>query len=111
MPIHDFFTSKLPIGKRQNHISFFKNNEGKWIDNQQDILDHTLAHFITIFTTNREVTSWSSIKQSPSSFENINLLELDKQLLVSEINSAIHSFKPFKSLGPDGLHLFFYQKY
>lgn len=111
MPIQDFFHISGSNRKRQNHISFFKDNEDKWINNQQDILQHTFGYFISIFTTNHEVTNWSNVIQSSFSFDNINLLDLDKQLLDSEINSVVQSFKPFKSPRPDGLHPFFYQKY
>lgn len=48
---------------------------------------------------------------NPSSLDNIDLTNLDNSSLDCEINTAIFSFKPFKSPGPDGLHPFFYQKY
>lgn len=102
-----FFYISASNRKRQNHISFFKNDQEDWIYNQNDLLDYTLAHFNTVFTTNHEATHWSNIKLSSTNFEKLDMLDLNKPLHDSEINSAIFSFKPLKSPGPDGLHPFF----
>lgn len=101
-----FFQISTSNRKRQNHISFFRNSEGAWLDNHQDILNHTLEHFTSLFTTSHTYTNWTHMLHSSTSFHNVDLTPLDNALLDSEINTTIFSFMPFKSPGPDVLHPF-----
>lgn len=102
-----FFQISASNRRRKDHISFFKNSEGVWIDNHLDIINNTLDHFSKLFCTSHTLTDMTHLLHSTTNFHTIDLSALDRPLIDEEIYSAIFSFKPFKSPGPDGLHPFF----
>lgn len=85
-----------------NKISFFKYEQGYWID------DHTSSYFQQIYHTDHLCSNWEGTCYSPKSFHNLDLTTLDRPLHNLEVAQDIFSFKPFKS--PGGIHPFLYQK-
>lgn len=82
-----------------------------WITNQDYISNYTASYFKNIYTTNHIYSKLMNTINILTTFANINLSNLDRTLTDEEIMGAINSFKPYKSLDLDGLHLFFYKKY
>lgn len=106
-----FFHISATNRKRRNKITFFKDNAGNWINDHSLILSHVQNYFTFAFTSSHTHSSWTNPLNTQSRCKKINLDHLDTPLLDNEIKSAVFSFIPFKSSGPDGLHPFFFQKY
>lgn len=97
--------------RKRNKIIFFKDESGNWINDHASLSSHVLNYFTNIFTTSQVSTNWKEPNNIPLGNTQLDLTSLDAPLLDIEIKKAIFSFKPFKALGPDGLHPFLYQKY
>lgn len=102
----EFFHIVETNRKRINKINFLKNDLGMWINNPEDIINHTKNYFEKAFTTSYTSSNWRHIKEDPRCFINLDLSSLDDPVTTSEITKACFSFKPYKAPGPDGLHPF-----
>lgn len=92
-------------------INFYKDNQGNWINDPKELLNHTKQFFMIAFSTSLVSSKWTVNINNPGSHNSINLACLDKPLTLSEITKVVFSFKPFKTPGPDGIHPFFYHKF
>lgn len=95
--------------RRKNHISFFKDDNDNWISSHEKIVDHALSYFKNCFTSEHLHTNWVDIKKTNNIFYKVDLEDLDRPLPDKKVVQALFSFKPFKALGPDGLHPHFFQ--
>lgn len=66
--------------KRKNKIVFFKNEEGKWINDPYEIISHIKQYFKNSFKTSHISTNWKDILYDPTSFNNIDLTTVDNRL-------------------------------
>lgn len=72
MQILDFCIS-ASNKKRRNHVGFFKNEHGCWVDKHNGLLTYTPNYFHTIFLTSYAQTDWHHISASTTSFDNVDL--------------------------------------
>lgn len=108
--IYIFFHITTLNRRSQNKIIALQNDEGNWSYNQDKIISKTFNFFKNLFNTQHSFSSWEAATlENP--FSQINLSTLGEIPLSKEIHPTVNSFKPVKSLGQDGLHPFFYQKY
>ena len=74
-----------------------------------------ISHFKDRFTeTNPKSVQWilGELEHLPiPKLTHQQLIQLEKPLIDLEIELAIFQLGPHKSLGPDGIHAFFYQEY
>lgn len=83
---------------------------GNWTHSSADIKNFILLHFTNLYT----MDSICSLLNTPLLNIHIPSLNVDDPLLrgnsTLEIFFAINSFKPYKTPGPDDLHLIFFQR-
>lgn len=77
------------------------------------IKETTRGYFEYLFTTSHTSSTYKRFynENNPLVLTDSMRVSLDQPLRYSEIKKAMDCFKPFKAPRPDGLHLFFYQKY
>lgn len=107
-----FYHASTITRTRKNKILGLKENNN-WIFNHQQIRDHILDHFITIYKTEHSYCSRSPhlypVPHPTILNDHHNLLNSKPDL--PEIQQALFSFQPLKAPGPDGLHPIFFQTY
>ena len=99
--------------RKRNHIASVKNNEGEWITDEREVMEHFRSGFISLYTTSQSKADWHT---SNISNWQVQLSEEDKSKLAevvspTEIKDALWSMKAFKAPGPDGLHAGFFQRF
>ncbi|KAL0451591.1 UNVERIFIED_CONTAM: putative mitochondrial protein, partial [Sesamum latifolium] len=107
-----YFHSRASARKWYNNISRLKDGDGRWQDTEEDIQEILLQHYRSIFASVRpsnativEVVSAIPCRVTPK----MNAL-LSQPFTVAEVKQALFGMFPFKSLGPDGMSLVFFQK-
>ncbi|KAK9988334.1 hypothetical protein SO802_028573 [Lithocarpus litseifolius] len=108
-----FYHVSTLIRRKHNKILNLKDSQGEWINDLTTVMEHVRNSFSKLFSTellSSPLSSPSVDITSPqlSSSESHNI-----SLPVSneEIKNALWSLKAFKSLGPDGLHVGFFQRF
>ncbi|GAA0184298.1 hypothetical protein LIER_31586 [Lithospermum erythrorhizon] len=105
-----FFHTSTVVRKHKNNIKMLKDSLGAWITYASHIASHITSHFSEAFTTVRSC-SYSKFPFQPSFTP---LLEASQLSLIlnpitdDDILGALHSFKPYKSPGPDSLYPIFF---
>ncbi|GLT42706.1 hypothetical protein SLA2020_166920 [Shorea laevis] len=96
-----------------NRIIGLKNHEGSWCSDPCTLKVLILTHFQSLYSSSLShsyADSFSTINRGP----NISVNLWDSLIVLPtdhEMWNTIHSMKPWKALGPDGLHAMFFQKY
>ena len=86
---------------------------GEWIDNEEAVKKHILMGFEKLYSTKMSMSSW----QSPiSEFSCYFLTEeesawIGREVVEEDVKNGLWGLKPFKALGPDGLHARFNQQF
>lgn len=99
--------------RKRNLITAIKNGVGEWLTNEREVANHIREGFMKSYTTSQEATTgyirysqqWQ-VKLSEEEKESISHMVTDE-----EISTALWSLKAFKTLGPDGLHAGFFQRF
>lgn len=84
-----FFYISIVNQRCTNNIVYFKNSEGSWITDLQQILNYTFNRFENAFISEHIVTPRINILDPPTSFDIIDLTPLDHSLQDYEIVWAI----------------------
>lgn len=108
-----FFFKSVTIRSSRNEIRAIKNQEGKWMDSQEDLKDVFYNYFKELFTPDPSIPKVSHNdlifdylpKLSPSQLKIIS-----KPFLEEENKIATFSPKPLKSPAPYGFSLIFSKK-
>ena len=101
------------VRRKRNQIMAIKNAMGEWIHEESDIKGFIRSGFNGIYSTSHE----SALREYPIMLQcQIRLLDGDRESIggevtKEEIKAALWSLKPFKALGPDGLHADFFQNF
>lgn len=102
------------IGRRiKNKIVSLRDGNGDWIGNETDVVKHVRDGFIALYTKGN-VTSIRRTWQIPSwqvCLSDEDCAYLSEPISDQEIKNAIWFMKPFKALGPNGLHAGFFQRF
>ncbi|KAG5600420.1 hypothetical protein H5410_031790 [Solanum commersonii] len=75
-----FFQLSVINRRRWNKISFFKDEQGNWFDDHNQILSHTSSYFQQIYQSDHLSSNWKDICYSPKSSHNLDLITLDRPL-------------------------------
>ena len=108
-----FFHVSTIVRRKHNKIFSIKNTQGDWISEQSAVMDFIQNHFRNLFSSEMLFSS----RHAPPTAANLPHLSvsdvqaLSLPVLDEEIKNALWSLKPFKSLGPDGIHAGFYQRF
>ncbi|XP_019252770.1 PREDICTED: uncharacterized protein LOC109231566 [Nicotiana attenuata] len=108
-----FFHTSTLNRRRRNRILSLKDEHGNWKHEPHEIKDSIVSFFKDLYTsshTQYPIFTTTPGPQNPS-LSTMQKANMALPLKDSEIKRAIFSFKPFKALGPDELHPFFYQKH
>lgn len=95
-------------------ILSLKYESGNWQHEPHDIKESITRFFSALYISSpppQSPTNTTGPNSQSHVLFTIQKVNLALPLGDSEIKKAIFSFKTFKAPGPDGLHLFFYQKY
>ncbi|GKV05206.1 hypothetical protein SLEP1_g17240 [Rubroshorea leprosula] len=106
-----FFHLSTVRHKARNRILGLKDSTGNWIFDPPALSTLIMNYFSGLFTTSHELSysdSFAGIDVSPQA---IPLESFQGVLTKDEIWAALHSIKPFKAPGPDGVHPLFFQKF
>lgn len=99
--------------RRRNKILALYDEVRNWIEGQQEIKENIYQFYFTLYTTEHQSSSilWQSTTYNTQILSTRDQSNMNALLRISEIKTATFSFKPTKALGPDSLHLLFYQRY
>ncbi|GKV02365.1 hypothetical protein SLEP1_g14812 [Rubroshorea leprosula] len=106
-----FFHISTVHHRARNRILGLKDSTGNWIFDPLALSTLIMNYFSGLFTTLHELSysnSFASIDVSPRA---IPLESLQGVSTKDEIWAALHSIKPFKASGPDGVHPLFFEKF
>ena len=99
--------------RKRNHIASVKDERGLWLSDESEVMEHFRSGFVSLYTTSLEAAFW--VPSHDVSWQ-IHLTEQAKasigaMVTMEEIKDALWSMKPYKALGPDGLHAGFFQRF
>ena len=105
-----FFHVSTILRGHRNKIRSIKDNLREWITKEEGVKEFILTRFKLLYTTD---FAYSTTSFEVSQFSCCHLSEKNKRNLCSnfseeEIKTAIWALKPFKTLGPNGLHARFF---
>ena len=86
------------------------NEEGEWIQGEEEIAQTAYAHFEGIFTGEKKLINENTLECIPrivSQEQNNHLASLPN---MEELKGVIFSMNPISAGGPDGMHGNFFQK-
>ena len=102
-----FFHQKTIAHRRRNRIEAIQDNSGNWLYNEEEIWNHAMGYFSSLFTSEAE---GSQVYQVPNYFPVLDTHDTDcvaNLVLEVEIKSVVFSMKSLKAPGMDGLHAIF----
>ncbi|GKU90851.1 hypothetical protein SLEP1_g4795 [Rubroshorea leprosula] len=106
-----FFHLSTIKHRNHNRIHCLQTSYEDWICDQQAIVDLIKNHFMHLFTSFLDCFYHDSFSNlGVGILESYDLSFLDNPLTNEEIHNALFGLKPFKALGPNGLHPSFFQK-
>lgn len=108
-----FFHLTTIVQRKRNRITGLRNEVGEWITDFPSLKHHITSFFTTLYSRERETSDLEGILSNTNlrTLQEEARSELMKPVTPQEIRAALKSLKPKKSLGPDGLHPLFFQKY
>lgn len=90
-----------------------KDDMGNWLSGDAEISSFIREGFVKLFTTDAS-TSYQAY-WNPSfwkcALKDAEKGSLDRPITDDEISAALWSLKPYKALGPNGLHAGFFQRF
>nr|XP_016433782.1 PREDICTED: uncharacterized protein LOC107760269 [Nicotiana tabacum] len=104
-----FFHTSTLNRRRRNKINALQGDVGNWIENRQEIKDTIYQFYNNIYTTDHHSlpTPWQSSAYNTNILSSRDQARLNAPLRISEIKTAMFSFKTTKAPGLDGLRLLF----
>lgn len=108
-----FFYMSTLIRRKRNKITTIKNSVGEWLLDEKEVKDYVQKGFQDIYMSSHSFairtppppSRWQA-RLSNSSQDSLNEAISDE-----EIKGALWSMKASKALGPDGLHIGFFQRF
>lgn len=101
-----FYHTSMLVRRRKNRILCMKDRVENWLHGDGEIADFIRKGFMELFTS--DLCSASLAEWNPpfwhSYLNEEEATSIDIVVTDEEITAGIWELKPFKALGPDGLH-------
>ena len=106
----NFYHVLTLIRRKRNQILAIKNTVGDWIHKEGEIKDFIRCGFDRVFLSSLSCVPRAdpTISQGQSRLSDLEKESINGGASEVEIKTALWSLKPFKTLGPDGLHMGFF---
>ena len=106
-----FFHQRASQCQRKNQILGVYDSEGRW-GTLKDSIAHTIEHYFQQLFTSSHLTTIDGMLNSVDSLVTLGMnATLLQRYNLEEVKTALFQMHPSKSLGPDGMTPFFFQKY
>lgn len=108
-----FYHTSTLARRKPNRILTLQDSNGVWLTKAADVANHIREGFISLFTFGMEIgyrRPWN-IPNWPVQISEEDAVELSCFVSDQEVKDALWSLKPFKALGPNGLHGGFFQRF
>ncbi|GJT41078.1 reverse transcriptase [Tanacetum coccineum] len=106
-----FFHSRASNRRKRNSIFRLKDQDGRWIDNEEDVRGLVAHYFNDLFSTSSPQDCDSVVKDIDRSLTETDITSLEKQVTTTEVYEALMQMAPTKAPGPDGMPALFFQKF
>lgn len=107
-----FFHSSTLVRRSRNKIVRLKDNNGRWLEDINEIENHVVDHFSSLFTATSNDCDFTSFESLfPAVISGNDNLRLTGPVSNKEIKLAMKQLGSHKPPGPDGLEGFFFIKY
>ena len=108
-----YFHVNTVVRRQRNKIRCLKDGIGEWIVEEEVVKEHILNGFRKLYSTKLEMSyNFSLVSEFTGSFlseEGRNWM--GREAFDEDVRTGLWALKPFKALGPDGLHAGFYQHF
>jgi hypothetical protein len=106
-----FFHTSTLVRRRFNKIVRIRNSVGEWITDSDLIRLHIQQGFVDLFSsTHLHAPNGFCLPAWAPRVSDVEALSILATVNEKDVKLSFCSFKPFKALGPDGLHPGFFQK-
>ncbi|CAN1806221.1 Transposon TX1 uncharacterized 149 kDa protein [Linum perenne] len=106
-----FFHASTVQRRRRNTIRRLMNEDGSWLDEQDEMMQHVTDFYKNLFTEERRVVDYSVLQGLPQTVGDTRRASLDRPINEWEIKNAVFQLGPTKSPGPDGFPGCFYREH
>lgn len=105
-----FYHMSTMVRRSKNQISAIKNSVGGWLYDERDVMEHIKGGFEGLFYSAPALSERNPplLTQGQAYLLEDDCESLYGEVTEEEIKFALWSIKPFKALGPNGLHVGFY---
>ncbi|GMI81045.1 hypothetical protein HRI_001773800 [Hibiscus trionum] len=105
-----FFHAATMVRCRRNRISGLRLPNGGWCQDSNGLKQHVVSFFKKLFTSEPRQLCWDWRGSDFKQFNQSELRSLLREVTMEEVREIVFSMAPLKALGPDGIHVEFYQK-
>ncbi|KAK4274538.1 hypothetical protein QN277_017742 [Acacia crassicarpa] len=104
-----FYHLKSKARRRRNRISMLKNDEGSWIDNEEELKRLVTNYFRNIYCANEQGSVGLVTRAKFPAIDRLTLLNISKMPEDEEIRRALFAMGCYKAPGVDGFPPIFYK--
>ncbi|GJX88622.1 ribonuclease H [Tanacetum coccineum] len=96
-----YFHTRATSQNKRNSILRLKDEDGRWVDNEDGVCDLVSAYFSNLFSSSSPQHCDSVVEAIDQSLTGNDILSLEKHVTAEEVYDALMQMAPTKALGPD----------
>ncbi|GJT53353.1 ribonuclease H [Tanacetum coccineum] len=100
--IKELLTREEIFRNKRNSILRLKDEDGRWVENADDICNLVSAYFSNLFSSSSPQDYDSVVEAIDQSLTGDDILSLEKHVTTEEVYDALMQMAPTKAPGPDG---------